>query len=1055
MKRLYIIIALVSIYYQSNGQDFTIRWSGTSLGICPNEGGNFTASAHSSTYVWTINESVVSSSQPSALVISNWNYPVGSRIHCTFIENGTTRSSNTLVTTTCVPPVKPHFTVSISIYPTRNTMVYCPGEIYFKANASTGIGQYLWYKNGNSVSSTNAAGDEYKPTSISSSDEIKVVAYASNPSNFYQPSEESILPKNLFSFTTGVTATPIMTFDGISKARCPGPGATQFNSTIANALSGQIHWSVTEAGSSKISDTGLVTWDPDFIGTAKISLNANGACGSTASQIIDFKMLYTSNVTLPQEAPICDACYTVLNSPITAANYDYQWWFNGVPIPAPLGQAASYSTFTEGSYSIAISTPGGCSISNAIMVQKNHFPVINAGPDLIVQTNAIIITGSAVDPEGDPITYRWTQISGDNTIIMSGTTSPALRLSKLKEGSYKFRLYAKDNFFQGQEAYDDIIVTLIYPPNNYNYIISNIPSVDRKTDGSTINESDITSLTEKEKQQSIQYIDGLGRPMQVVNTKGSPDSKDFIQPIVYDEFGRESRKYLPVATQEVNGYYKPNDQIIDNASGAYKGIAQGFYAPGSNNMIADDAKPYAESTYESSSLNRVLKHGAPGSVWQPQSSIQTDKTIKYSYGFNSDSDKILLFAYDDNTGLASAILQGTLKYYGANQLNISQTTDEHQNKVIEFHDREGKLVCKKIQSLNSNGTEKYTSVYYIYNDLGDLVIVYPLETENYIFLSTAESGTFSRDNCIGSVTQSTTYTVQAGKYNSFISQADADQKALDDVTVNGQEYANEHCVCTFYNKLKSQSFSKNDCGPGGTTTGSFIYTVNAGVYSSVVSQQDADDQALNDLSTNGQSYANAHGTCTFLNTSRSSSPLVKNDCLPGSQPSGTVTYTVSQGTYSSTIDQQHADDQAQNDIDINAQAYANANGVCLFYNTTQTQSFTKAGCACGGIPVPYTVNAQTYSSTVSIQDANNKALNEILLNGQANADNTGSCIQITCSGPNKVLIGCECLTFYKSYTSSVYNSSTHRYDCTYHFEYSNGTASGDFTESNINPCALD
>lgn len=63
--------------------------------------------------------------------------------------------------------------------------------------------------------------------------------------------------------------------------------------------------------------------------------------------------------------------------------------------------------------------------------------------------------------------------------------------------------------------------------------------------------------------------------------------------------------------------------------------------------------------------------------------------------------------------------------------------------------------------------------------------------------SVAKSGTFTRNNCGSGYNGSlVTYNVAAGAYNSTISQADADQKAQNDVNNNGQTYANNNGSCT-------------------------------------------------------------------------------------------------------------------------------------------------------------------------------------------------------------------------------------------------------------------
>ncbi|GHT50203.1 hypothetical protein AGMMS49982_05090 [Bacteroidia bacterium] len=112
------------------------------------------------------------------------------------------------------------------------------------------------------------------------------------------------------------------------------------------------------------------------------------------------------------------------------------------------------------------------------------------------------------------------------------------------------------------------------------------------------------------------------------------------------------------------------------------------------------------------------------------------------------------------------------------------------------------------------------------------------------------NGTFTRA-CDGTTV---TYSVPAGTYISYISQADADAQAQ----AAGQADADYNC--TYSNVELSQDFTRN-CGSGefGST---YTYTVPAGTFTSTSSQADADDQALADITANGQIEADLYGTCT-------------------------------------------------------------------------------------------------------------------------------------------------------------------------------------------------
>lgn len=226
------------------------------------------------------------------------------------------------------------------------------------------------------------------------------------------------------------------------------------------------------------------------------------------------------------------------------------------------------------------------------------------------------------------------------------------------------------------------------------------------------------------------------------------------------------------------------------------------------------------------------------------------------------------------------------------------------------------------------------------------------------YQSAVRSGSFTRNNCpAGSVGSTVVYTVPAGKYSSTVSQSDADSKAQTDVNTNGQPYANTNGVCTtippvtYSSASKSGTFTRNDCVVGATGS-SVTYTVAAGKYTSTVSQADADARATTDVTTNGQSFANANGSCTgtqpppppvtYTNAQVSQS-FTRNNCQSGYRGSQ-VKYTVPAARYTATT-QAAADSLATADIVVNGPTYANQNGVCTKVNCSfWDKLFRRNGC---------------------------------------------------------------------------------------------------------------
>ena len=129
----------------------------------------------------------------------------------------------------------------------------------------------------------------------------------------------------------------------------------------------------------------------------------------------------------------------------------------------------------------------------------------------------------------------------------------------------------------------------------------------------------------------------------------------------------------------------------------------------------------------------------------------------------------------------------------------------------------------------------------------------------------------------------------------------------------------------------------------------------------------------------------------------------------------------------------------------------------LNYNTEQSGIFTRNNCDAGYVAsqLTYVVPANKYSSTVSVDDANLKAQNEISTNGQsyANANGTCSLSMPVCTGVDSKLINGNCETGIKVYTKSMeWGSNPTTYNCTYHYEWSDSSWSGNFNEISYEDC---
>lgn len=326
--------------------------------------------------------------------------------------------------------------------------------------------------------------------------------------------------------------------------------------------------------------------------------------------------------------------------------------------------------------------------------------------------------------------------------------------------------------------------------------------------------------------------------------------------------------------------------------------------------------------------------------------------------------------------------------------NIDKKEGSLNSKVNIYFDENdtgvNRSVKIRVSSRDGDVSEEYTLVH--------------KKREQVVYRNKRQSALFTKEGCNPETEkgEELEYVVEAGKYTSIISQSDADDKAMKDIEQNGQNWANEHGRCItilWYNVKKSKSFRKNDCDPD-TEEGSLVtMTIEAGQFSSTISQEDADRKAEAELDAKGQDYANSHGTCNTIKwyNDRKSKMFQKTDCEV-TEVGSMVEYVVEAGRFSSSVSKEDANQKALDALEAEGPGYANEHGTCetnLWYNVEKSKVFYKNDCEDGfiGAPYTYTVEAGKYTSDVSQEDADKKALDDIEKNGQEQANLNGECIE--------------------------------------------------------------
>jgi len=398
---------------------------------------------------------------------------------------------------------------------------------------------------------------------------------------------------------------------------------------------------------------------------------------------------------------------SISNSGGGNGTYSCQWQSlpNGATIWGNVGSPGT--NYTPGpltvttQFRVAVFSNEAVEYSDTVSV--NVYPLLSASINPVSQSinyNTVPQSLGAAPQGGDQIySYQWYSDSTGTFQPIAGATINNYTPGALKATTHYFIVVSSNGVSATSTT---ATVTVAAPPSasDLNYIITRTvkkPGVaDKLTAGGL---SDINEV-----QQSTTYFDGLGRSIQTVLKQASPLGNDMVAPQVYDAFGREAMHYLPYVSPSSDGNYKPDPLGEQSAFNSAQFPGEQYY--------------YGRTDFEPSPLNRPLAVYGAGNSW-----IGANKGMSTQYLVNTSTDSIQIW----NIALTVGSFPVNAGTYPAGQLYMTTTTDEQQHTVVEYKDKDGHVVLKKVQLWDTPaaGPSGWLNTYYVYDDLDNLRFVIP------------------------------------------------------------------------------------------------------------------------------------------------------------------------------------------------------------------------------------------------------------------------------------------------------------------------------------------
>lgn len=204
----------------------------------------------------------------------------------------------------------------------------------------------------------------------------------------------------------------------------------------------------------------------------------------------------------------------------------------------------------------------------------------------------------------------------------------------------------------------------------------------------------------------VNYADDLGRSAETARKGHTAQGSNLVSLQEYDAWGRKANVWLEAAANTEAGAYLTPEQCKTLASQTNNG----------------DSRPYTETIYEASPLNRPIKQYGPGQDWNAKGKAMN--TAYLSNGTDAGELRCLKFTATKKSSTEMTVTSAG--YYAAGSLQVAKTSDEDGKTQLEFTDRSGKVVLSRQTELKGS-TQVFYDTYYIFDGAGNLQAVLPPE----------------------------------------------------------------------------------------------------------------------------------------------------------------------------------------------------------------------------------------------------------------------------------------------------------------------------------------